>query len=238
MGANLEKPRSLDGHPGPRITSGQPHSSLYKVAEVRGIKHLQTEGAPQEVSPPNGRSLAGFLWLALASIVVPSLLGLWLNDCLRGRFMSRVFTHTPVASSPVPGAANPAVVETPYGVVCDYLPDAWQALLGNLAMAAIFFALGLLAARWVRVRPLLAAVGLGCIGMSAQLALTLFAYPDSLRFDVKATDELGAEFVRSIRVEAIKMWLISCVIASVICALGVGYALWRQRRAAGQVKAS
>jgi hypothetical protein len=198
---------------------------------------LQTEGAPQEVSPRNGRSLSGFFWLALGSIVVPSGLGLWLNDCLRGRFMSRVFAHTPVASSPVPGAANPAVVEAPYGVVCDYLPDAWQALFGNLAMAAIFFALGLLTARWVRVRPLLAAVGLGCIGMSAQLALTLFAYPDSLRFDVKATDELGAEFVRSIRVEAIKMWLISCVIASVICALGAGYVLWRRRRAVGRAQA-
>jgi hypothetical protein len=199
---------------------------------------LQTEVTPQEGSPRNGRSISGFVWLALGSLVLPSLLGLWLNDCLRGRFMSRVFSHTPVASSPVPGAANPAVVEAPYGVVCDYLPDAWQVLFGNLALAAIFFVLGLLAARWVRVRPLLAAVGLGCIGMSAQLALTLFAYPDSLRFDVKATDELGAEFVRSVRVEAIRMWLISCIIASVICALGAGYALWRQRRALGQAKLS
>jgi hypothetical protein len=197
---------------------------------------LQTEGTLQDGSR-QGRPWAGFLWLALGSMVLPNLLGLWQNDCLRGRFLSRVFTRTPVASSPVPGAANPAVVEAPYGVICDYFPDAWQILLGNVATAAIFFTLGLLAAKWVRVRPLLAAVGLGCIGMSAQLALTLFAYPDSLRFDIKATDELGAELVRSIRVEAIKMWLISCLIASAICALGVGYVLWRRRSASGRVSA-
>jgi hypothetical protein len=196
---------------------------------------LQTEVTFQDGSPRTGRSLVGFLWLALGAIVLPSLLGLWLNDCLRGRFLSRVFTHTPVASSPVPGAANPAAVEAPYSIVCDYLPDAWQALFANLALAAIFFLLGLLAARWVRARPVLAAVGLGFIGMSAQLALTLFAYPDSLRFDVKATDELGAEFVRSVRVEAIRMWLISCIVAAVICALGAGYVLWRRRRAAGRI---
>jgi hypothetical protein len=198
---------------------------------------LQSEVAPQQGSQRKSRPIVGFLGLALGSIVLPGLLGLWLNDCLRGRFMSRVFTHTPVASSPVPGAANPSVVKAPYGVVCDYFPDAWQVLLGNVAIAAIFFALGLLAARWVRARPLLVAVGLGCIGMSAQLALTLFAYPDSLRFDVNATDELGAEFVRSVRVEAIKTWLVSCVVASAICALGAGYALWRRRRAAGLVQA-
>lgn len=198
---------------------------------------MQTEVAPRESFQRRDRAIAGFVGLALGSIILPGLLGLWVNDCLRGRFLSRVFTHTPVASSPVPGAANPAVVNAPYGVVCDYFPGAWESLFAHLAMAAIFFGLGLLAAKWVRARPMLAAVGLGFVGMSAQLALTLFAYPDALRFDVTATDELGAEFVRSIRLEAIRMWLISCVIASAICALGAGYVLWRRRRAAGPVQA-
>lgn len=192
---------------------------------------MQTEVTSAAVSAPRARPLAGFLCLALGSIVLPNALSLWLNSCLRGRVMSRVFSHTPVASSPVPGSANPATVNAPYGVVCDYSPDAWEALFAHVAMTVIFFALGLLIVRWVRVRPLLCAVGLGCIGTSAQLALTLFAYPDSLRFDVLATDELGAEVVRSIRVGAIRMWLIGCVIASAICAAGAAYALWRQRRA-------
>lgn len=210
------------------------NSGLYKVVEGWGIKHLQPEIAFRESSVPRFGPLAGFLWLALGAVFLPASLSLSLNSCLRGRLMSRLAEHEPVASSPVPGAANPVAVDTPYGVVCDYFPDAWEVLLGNLALAAIFFGLGWLAARWVRVRPLLAAVGLGSVGMSAQLALTLFAYPDSLRFDVLATDELGAEFVRSVRLEAIRMWVIGCVVMSAICALGAGYALWRQRRAARQ----
>ena len=99
----------------------------------------------------------------------------WIGDpCLGTEIANHWTMKNPPAVSPTPptDSADLVVVENPYGIkTCHYWPTGAREVFNAATFAIVAFAIGWIAARNIRQRPLLAAAAITTVALSVAVSL-------------------------------------------------------------------
>ena len=172
---------------------------------MRSTKHIR---------PMNRATLGSVAATTLMAVAGVLVWLFWLGDPCLGTTIANHWTmKDPSTVSPTPPAdsGGAVVIENPYGIkTCDYWPTPADEALSTAAFAIVVLAIGWLAARRIRQRPLLAAAAITLLALSIAVSLQYWArWDDLLRMELLRSElfAMAVYFLAAVCVAMLGAWI-------------------------------